>query len=861
MDEMLKEFLAESAEQIEAASAQVVEFERNPADAALIASIFRLVHTIKGTCGFLGLNRLQKLTHAAESLIGQLREGAKATPDVVSAILAAVDRVKLMLAELEEAGQEVEGDDSDLIKLLERHVALCQGAATDDVAAEEVAAPEEIQTAPAPEKTTVAEAHEPAAGEATQGKRAETIRINLNTLERIMQLVSELVLTRNQLIELTRHKDHESLKAPLQRLSTMTSDLQDAVMRARMQPVERVFANLPRMIRDLANDLNKKINLVTEGADTELDRQLIDLIRDPLTHLVRNCADHGIESPEERLRVGKPATGTVRVAAAHEAGQITIEISDDGRGLNFVKIKEKALARGLTTPQQLELMSEEEISRFIFAPGFSTADRVTNVSGRGVGMDVVRENIQAIGGSCALTSKPGQGSRFTLKIPLTLAIAPALIVEASGQRFALPQHSVVEAVGLNGDEYKIESVQGSKILQLRDEVLPIGSLADLLQLSAPAERVGGREHLAVIMRVGAQSFGITVDAVTDVQEIVVKPLGGSISHLSIFSGHTILGDGSVVLILDPNGVCRSLGLEQSRETAAASVEAEQTAASDKTRLVHFRAGSGVDKVLPLSNIARIETVNSSSVKYSNGMMLMHHQGRLMPVVAAAPDVTVSEGDNTVFVISPHGEPFGLLVDSIVDIIEHRLDVEIGGDAPGVIGVADIDGKVVELLDIAYFIDLLQLPQEGPRDRKSRLLLVDDAAFFRDMLAATLQAAGFEVVKAGTGAQALSQVTQNPHFDAVIIDVDLPDVSGFELAGRLREAGARAEMIALAPYATRDIARNADAAGMAGAVGKFQRNQMLELIHACVERKREEARENFGDGGSFVKAESFRGVAA
>ena len=833
MDEMLKEFLAESAEQIEAASAQIVAFERNPADAALISSIFRLVHTIKGTCGFLGLNRLQKLTHAAESLIGQLREGAKATPAVVSAILAAVDRVKLMLAELEEAGREVEGDDSDLIELLERHVALCQGAVI-----------EEAQAASEPAKAAVAETHEPATGEATQGKRAETIRINLDTLERIMQLVSELVLTRNQLIELTRHKDDDSLKSPLQRLSTMTSDLQDAVMRARMQPVERVFANLPRMIRDLANELNKKINLVTEGADTELDRQLIDLIRDPLTHLVRNCADHGIESPEERLRAGKPATGTVRVVAAHEAGQITIEISDDGRGLNLDRIKEKALALGLTSKPQLERMSDDEISRFIFAPGFSTAEKVTSVSGRGVGMDVVRENIHAIGGSCALTSKPGEGSRFTLKIPLTLAIAPALIVEASGQRFALPQHSVVEAVGLNGGEHKIECVQGSKILQLRDAVLPIGSLAELLNLTAPAERAGAPEPLAVIMRVGAQSFGITVDAVTDVQEIVVKPLGGSISHLSNFSGHTILGDGSVVLILDPNGVCRSLGLEQSRETAAANDEGPQSAASDKTRLVHFRAGSGVDKVLPLSSIARIETVNSSRIEYSNGMMLMHHQGRLMPIVAAAPDVAINEGDNTVFVISPYGEPFGLLVDSIVDIVEHRLDVEIGGDAPGVTGAADIGGKVVELLDIAWFFDLLHLPQERPKDRKSRLLLVDDAAFFRDMLAATLQAAGFEVVKAGSGAQALGHITRDPHFDAVLIDVDLPDGSGFELATRLREGGARAEMIALAPYATRDIVRNAEAAGMAGAVGKFQRNQMLDLIHACIERRQVEAPESF-----------------
>ncbi len=870
MDEMLKEFLAESAEQIEAATAQVVAFERNPDDATLIASIFRLVHTIKGTCGFLGLNRLQRLTHAAESLIGALREGAKATPEVVSAILAAVDRVKQMLAELEKNEQEAEDDDSDLIGLLQYHVALCQGKIAEAPAA--ATAPALVATtpavqaaiaktpapaaAPAPMNPPAVEATRGAAetGGASSGKRAETIRINLNTLERIMQLVSELVLTRNQLIELTRHKDDETLKSPLQRLSTMTTDLQDAVMRARMQPVERVFANLPRMIRDLANDLHKKIDLVTEGADTELDRQLIELIRDPLTHLVRNCADHGIESPEERIRLGKPATGVVRVAAAHEAGQITIEISDDGRGLNIPKIKEKALALGIVDRARLERMSDEEISRLIFAPGFSTAETVTNVSGRGVGMDVVRENIQAIGGSVALSSTPGRGSRFCLKIPLTLAIAPALIVEACGQRFALPQHSVVEAVGLKGGEHRIEFVQGSKILQLREAVLPIGSLAEILHLDPPAGLADAPEQLAVIMRVGAHSFGITVDAVTDVQEIVVKPMGGSLTHLAAFSGHTILGDGSVVLILDPNGISLSLGLEQSREAASARVENAGAQSCDRTRLIYFRAGSGLPKVLPLSNIARIETVASNRIEQSNGMMLMRHQGRLMPIVAAAPDVMLKEGDNTVFVIAPDGEPFGLLVDAIVDIIEDRLDVEIGGEIPGVIGVADIDGDIVELLDIAYFLGAVRPGQEGGarlgKNRKSRLLLVDDAAFFRDMLAATLQASGFDVVKAGSGAEAIGCILADPVFQAILIDVELPDASGFELAERLREAGARAPMMAIAPYATREISRAAEAAGMVAAVGKFQRSQMMDLIRSCVERSDDEAgRDLFAAGAA------------
>ncbi len=352
------------------------------------------------------------------------------------------------------------------------------------------------------------------------------------------------------------------------------------------------------------------------------------------------------------------------------------------------------------------------------------------------------------------------------------------------------------------------------------------------------------------MRVGAQSFGITVDAVTDVQEIVVKPMGGSLQHLAAFSGHTILGDGSVVLILDPNGLREALGLSPSREAATAEAEVGRASGADRMRLIYFRAGSGVDKVLPLSNVARIETVSSEKIDHSSGMMLTQHQGRLMPIVPAASDVMVKEGDNTVFVIAPDGEPFGLLVDDILDIVDERLDVEIAGDSPGIVGAAHFDGKVVELLDIAFFIAMLRGAGESGAQRKRRLLLVDDAAFFRDMLSATLQAAGFEVVKAETGAQAVSRIGQNPRFDAILVDVDLPDGAGFELAGRLRAAGARAPMIALAPFASREIIRAAEAAGMAAAVGKFQRNQLLDLIRACV------ADDGFRDSVAFAS-----GVAA
>src|SRR5947209_7874787 len=451
MDELLKDFLTETAEHIEAVGTQLVLLERDPSDAAMIASIFRLVHTIKGTCGFLGLTRLGQLAHAAETLIGRIRDGATPTPDAVTVILAAIDRIKMVLAELERTAQEPDGDDSDLVQALDLQSA---AAAAETVDAQGTAAElHEPRSTPAAPAQVTEEAVRPV-------RRPETIRVAVGTLERIMLLVSELVLTRNQLLEITRKETHDAIKAPLQRLSGLTSDLQDSVMRARMQPVGRLFGSLPRLVRELAGEVGKKIHLVTEGAETELDRQLIELIRDPLTHMIRNCAAHGIEAPAERLARGKPETGTIRISASHGAGQITINVVDDGRGLDIPRIRQKAIALGLAQEAEVARMSNDDICRFIFRPGFSTAGAVTSLSGRGVGMDVVRENIEAIGGSIALSSTLGQGTCFSLKIPLTLAIAPALIVQAGDHRFALTQVSVVEAVGLGpGAAHTPERVQ------------------------------------------------------------------------------------------------------------------------------------------------------------------------------------------------------------------------------------------------------------------------------------------------------------------------------------------------------------------------------------------------------------------
>jgi two-component system, chemotaxis family, sensor kinase CheA len=830
MDELLKDFLVESAEHIESVANELVLFERDPTDARIIASIFRLVHTVKGTCGFLNLPRLARLAHATEALIGRLRDGAPATHQRVSLILTAIDRIKFILAELESSASEPRGDDADLTTALDDEIGVEHPPFGDEP---QSGAPEE-QEADYPAETSAASAPaaQPAGPDPQRAIRGPaTIRVSVGALERIMTLVSELVLTRNQLLEITRRLAEDPIKVPLQRLSSLTSDLQDAVMRARMQPIGRLFSNLPRLVRELASDVGKKIELTTAGSDTELDRQLVELIRDPLTHMIRNCADHGIESPTERRAAGKPEAGMIQVSAAHEAGHINIVICDDGRGLDVERIRAKALTLGLAGEAELARMTNDEVCGFIFAPGFSTARQVTSISGRGVGMDVVRENIEAIGGTVALSTVVGRGTTFTLKIPLTLAIAPALIVEAAGHRFALPQHAVVEAVSTGpGSSGRLERVHGALVLRLREDVLPVIDLCALLRL-APARETLEEDQL-VVMRVGSLTFGVIVDAVSDVQEIVVKPLGASLMRLPMFSGNTILGDGSVVLILDPMGLAASLGLDGSSNFSVASVQQEFTPPREATRLILFRAGSGTLKALPLSLIARIETVSGARIVTAEGIGVTQHQGRLMPLVPVGDAGYESGSEWPVLVVSVGGEPMGLLVSEIVDIVEDQLDIQIAGGSAGIVGTANIRGEPTDILDVAHYMRIAR-PEAFERGhaRRFHVLLVDDKPFFRDMLAPVISAAGYEVSTAASGREALALIGKGAVFDAVVTDIDMPEMDGYTLAQKILDDPQRSllPILALDAHAAPAVRHAAEAAGMRGAVGKFDRAALVEAL--------------------------------
>ncbi|HTN39741.1 MAG TPA: chemotaxis protein CheA, partial [Asticcacaulis sp.] len=492
----------------------------------------------------------------------------------------------------------------------------------------------EVKPVVAAPVAAAAKAPEPMAGlggEDSQGiTTTQSIRVSVDVLEGLMTLVSEMVLTRNQLLQISRTREDSAFATPLQRLSTLTGELQDSVMKTRMQPIGAAWKKLPRLVRDLSYELGKKIDLVMDGEGTELDRQVLELIRDPLTHMVRNSADHGLEGTQERIDLGKPANGTIKLAAFHEGGYIVIRIADNGRGLNTARIREKIIEKGLASRNEVEGMNDQQIHRFIFAPGFSTAAAVTNLSGRGVGMDVVRTNIEQIGGQIDLTSVAGSGTTFTIKIPLTLAIVSALIVGAGAQKFAVPQTAVMELVrtGANA-EHKIEKINDALVLRLRNKLLPLVQLGPTLQLEAAKNEDA---TFVMVIQVGERRYGLVVNDVLDTEEIVVKPLATILRDVDVFSGATILGDGSVVLILDPNAMSERAGNMLEEKAAEESEETVSDAGTQKVAMLMFKAGNGAPKAVELEHITRLEHIESTQIEIMEGRAALQYRGKLMPIL-------------------------------------------------------------------------------------------------------------------------------------------------------------------------------------------------------------------------------------
>jgi two-component system chemotaxis sensor kinase CheA len=862
MDDLLREFVTETNESLDVVDVELVRFEQDPNNAKILNNVFRLVHTIKGTCGFIGLPRLEALAHAAETLMGKFRDGVPATSDAVTLILSTIDRIKTILESLDREQREPDGADDDLISDLEAMVERVAPSAAPAVAQHTVGTltpqvlerplrPGEVSLVElervfreTPVDTPAAKSAKPAPAEAVvkdddpAKAGGQSIRVTVETLEHLMTMVSELVLTRNQLLEIVRRHEDSEFKAPLQRLSNVTAELQEGVMKTRMQPIGNAWQKLPRIVRDLSNELGKQIDLEMQGAETELDRQVLDLIKDPLTHMVRNSADHGLETPQQRRAAGKPEHGRIRLSAYHEGGHIIIQLADDGRGLDTALIKSKVVTQGLASEADIEKMSEAQIHKFIFAPGFSTAAKVTSVSGRGVGMDVVRNNIDQIGGTIDVKSVAGVGVSFSIKIPLTLAIVAALIVQAGGDRFAIPQIAVIELVRARaGSENRVERIKDTSVLRLRDKLLPLACLSKLLGTQTDAGDV--ESGFIVVTQVGSQSFGIVVDSVFHTEEIVVKPLSSKLRHIALFSGNTILGDGSVIMIIDPNGIAQSFGRAVSSQfdTDDAADTKQVAAEEEKTSLLVFRAGSTQAKAVPLALITRLEEVDAHTIELSNGRHMVQYRGQLMPLVSMNDTVRVKgEGAQPLLVFSDGARSMALVVDEIVDIVEDRLDIQVGSDNPGVLGSAIIKGHATEIIDVGHFLPLAFEDwfrrKEQPAQRQQRsVLLIDDSPFFRNMLMPVLQAAGYQVSPAASALEALAMLKQGRSFDVVVTDIEMPEMDGFEFATILRGDPRNADLplIALSSVVSAEAVERGRQVGFHDYVAKFDRQGLIAAL--------------------------------
>ncbi len=736
LDAIVREFLVESHENLDQLDRDFVVLEQEPDNRDRLASVFRAIHTIKGTCGFFGFGRLEKLTHVGENLLSKLRTGELALDGpITTALLGMVDAVRAMLTTVERTGHDGESDYPDLIETLTRlqvprpadtvaepptppptpprtigEVLVSQGKVT----------PAQIQEAidqqrrgdPLHLGEILVEKNVVKVGDVrdavhtlkdTRPAAADTsIRVDVGLLDRLMTLVGELVLARNQLIQFAAAVKDGGFHTATQRLNLITTELQEGVMKTRMQPIGNVWDRFPRVVRDLALACGKRVRLEMDGKETELDKTLIEAIKDPLTHIIRNSADHGIEPPELRVARGKPAEGVLRLRAYHEGGQVNIEVSDDGGGIDPDRVRRKAVEKGLITPDRAARMDDREATQLIFLPGFSTAEAVTNVSGRGVGMDVVKTNIEKVGGTIDLHSRPGLGTTLKIKIPLTLAIVPALVVTAGGDRYAIPQVSLIELVRLSGPQARagVEQVSGADVYRLRGRLLPLVDLAAELGVPASAEP---DDVTIVVLQAGDHRFGLVVDAVSDTQEIVVKPLGPQFHGLTVYSGATIMGDGRVALILDVPALAQAAGvLTESRDRGPADTAASPVAAGgERQTLLVLGVDPDRRMAVPLSSVARLEEIPPAAVERADGHEVVQYRGHIMPLVRL--NGQPAGGPLQVVVFAHAGRSVGLVVDRIHDVIEQEVEVRHPGRQAGVIGSVVLQERVTELLDVRGLI--------------------------------------------------------------------------------------------------------------------------------------------------------------
>jgi two-component system chemotaxis sensor kinase CheA len=931
-EEEIKEFLIESNENLASLDREIVELEQNPGNLELISSAFRAIHTIKGTSGFFGFNILGSLTHMTENLLSDVREGRqKLTPELISIVLESIDEVKRILDSIESTGEEGQDTTADLRSRLEASLAKTKsvapavelaaaaasiGEARADGNAMDLKESASVQAAPlvleasprgpvvsqeAPQEPKAAAnakayiaapdandgAAETAADRAREGGNQlidSTIRVDVGLLNSLMNLVGELVLARNQLLQ-EAPSQSSSLQQTSQRLNLITSELQEGVMKTRMQPIGMVWSKLPRVVRDLAAHCGKKVRLEMEGTGTELDKTIIEAIKDPLTHIVRNCCDHGIEAPSIRVANNKKAEGLILLRAFHEGGVVNIEISDDGAGIDPERVKAKAVERGLLRPEHAALMSHRDALHLIFMPGFSTAAQVTSISGRGVGMDVVKSNIERIGGNVEVLSRRDNGTTIRIKIPLTLAIIPGLVVTLHGaapdqgatagelqsranssladqrwraeERFIIPQANLLELVRIESTErsHRIDTVHGTPIFRHRGELLPLIYLGRVLGRQEEHDVAGDAVNI-VVLQVESRKIGLVVDRICDTQEIVVKPLGRQLKGLACYVGATIMGDGRPALILDVAGLSRLAGLGAQGRALLQDEVPKPVSADESQMLLLFRAGKFSRIAVPLALVDRLEEVSTSSIEQAAGRPVLHYRGDILPLMGleefleAQPRPWSPQSAAVhVIVFSDGGRRMGLVVDQIVDIVDEVVTAPRGATVSGLLGSAVVGGKITDLLDLHALLsangDSWLGVETGAASAPRRVLLVEDSRVAREMVHGLLRISGYATRCASTVAEALTELHQQP-VDLVLMATDLAGADGG--AGLLKAMRADASLrdipvVGLRPENKRPAGSGSfdgydvcldrsDREGLKSAIRALTSGRMAELEVAC-----------------------------
>jgi two-component system, chemotaxis family, sensor kinase CheA len=700
-DDDIQAFIIESYENLEQIERDIIDLEKVSGNGESLERIYRSLHTLKGNCGFLPFPKLESLAHAGESLLSQLREQRKnsknsnlqITPQIISTLLQTVDTIRQILTQIKATKHEGENDYSSLIK------SLTQLQETQQI----ISAPiQQINESLDTSNNT---------------SDSADIRVNVNLLDQMMNLVGELVLTRNQVMGFADRFKDTNFAITCQHLSLITSQLQEGVMKTRLQPISTIWQKFPRIIRDLAIANGKQVEVEMQGSDTELDKSIIEAIKDPLTHLVRNCIDHGIESPSDRIASGKPTTGKIFLKAFYENGKVNLEIGDDGHGLTLAKLKARAQQLGLITPAQAVQMIDAEVINLIFLPGFSTTEQVTNLSGRGVGMDIVKNNVDKINGTIEVNTQPGKGTTFKLKIPLTLTILPALIITIGNERYTIPQTSLQELVRLEPEQAinSIEILYDVPVYHLRANLIPLIDLNQLLnsqQLPLPTPH---SPLNLIIIQADNYQFGLVVDTIEDIQDIVVKPLGKQLKSLSIFAGATILGDGTVALVIDVVNLAKVAGVEAKYKQILSNLPDARTPQETQERqmILLLTGPQGAPMGIPITHTYRLEKISAAAVEIAGNQQVIRSYGRILPLIdlkqvfqndTNQPDLATQTDTLQIVIVSPNSQlSVALVVEQILDIVEESLTVKGIPSRPGVMFCAVIQGQITEILDIEAVI--------------------------------------------------------------------------------------------------------------------------------------------------------------